>query len=718
MNSGPDLSKKPVNDIALADERLTELTSSSKIDSLNLKQENPLLAKQYNFPFDKVRPEHIAPAINELIAQAQSRIDAICNLTVERTFNNTILALANATEDLSFAWGVISHLESSVLTPELKAAKAAVQDDVSNFFSSIGLSETVWDVVRTYASSADARSLNPEDARYLKKELNDFRRAGAGLSVDNKSRFMQINARIAKLATAFKNNVTEDTRDYQLVIEDATKLAGLPEVFVKAASERAAELGKSGWVLTIDDAMIVPALSYLDDRSLRKELYIARTERATIGDRNNTPIIEEIIELRREKALMLGYQHYADFNLEDRMAQTGAVAMNFLLDLKSKTQEAARAEFQKLQAFRDRLEGVESSPIEAWDASYYMEKLKKEEYGFDQNVLRPYFPYEQVLEGVFTVMQKLYAVQIKKVTDLPVWHPDVETFRISSEAGKDLGDFYVDAFKRGDKRQGAWMNSFIVGSSESAQFQKHVGMISATFQKVSEGSSLLTFSQAETLMHEMGHLMQLMLSEVKNPHQGGVAVPWDAVEIASQIMEFWFHEREGLDLLSMHYETGEPIPAQLFDQMKKAGNYMVGYEMMRQLSFGLCDLIMHTEYVPERDGSATHYAKKLMQELSFWNLSENYAFINGMTHLFSGGYAAGYYSYKWSEVIAADMFQTRFAKDGIFNTATGSDLREHFLSKGNTDEPLALVNRFMGRPDQSPPNVEPYLKSVGLISAE
>ncbi len=674
---------------------------------------NPLLTKVFRIPFDRIRPEHVEPAIERLLKDGQARLDRLASENGERTYRNTLAALEDVTADVEYAMGIVGHLEMVTTEPDLRAAYNAVQPLVSEFYSSIALNEGVWKQLQAYAAGAEAKALDAARARFLEKTLDGFRRSGAELDAAGKKHLAEINVELTKLTTKYSENVLDATNAFELLITDEAKLAGLPPGAIEAARESAKRKDQDGWRFTLQMPSLLAVLTYLDDAAVREQVYHAQSTRASQGEYDNREIIAGILKLRREKAVLLGYRDFADLVLEDRMAGNGDQAKAFVASLKQRTEQGFEADKRDLDAFRKKIEGPDDGPLEPWDVVYYAEKLRKAEYDFDEEDLRPYFPFEAVLEGLFRLVRKLYGIRVEPIEDVPVWDPSVTSYSIVDNDGGALGSFYADFFPRENKRDGAWMDSFITAEPGS-DFEQHLGLICGNLTPpLSDKPALLTHREVETIFHEFGHLLHHLLSKVEIRSLAGTNVAVDFVELPSQIMENWCWEHEALDLFARHWETGETIPDGLFEKMKRARNFRAATAQMRQLSFGTVDLALHIDYDRERDRDVMQYAFNILDSFSPVPLLPENAVIAAFTHLFSSsvGYAAGYYSYKWSEVLEADAF-TRFADHGIFSREVGTDFRDKILSQGNSQEPADLFRSFMGRE----PDPDALLKRLALAS--
>ncbi len=660
---------------------------------------NPLLTVTFRVPFDRITAAHVQPAATQLLNEARARLNAIAGDQEERTFDNTMHPLDWLTEPLDYAMGVVRHLESVATYPELRAAFNAAQPDVSAFYSSIPLQEGLWKAMKAYAATPEAASLAGERRRFLTKTMDSFRRHGAELDPEGKKRLEAIDVELTKLTTKFAENVLDSTNAFELVITDEKQLAGLPPTAIATARASAARKNQEGWRFTLQGPDYVALLTYLDDSSVRRREYEAYAVRATEGAHDNRSLIVRILELRREKAALLGFANFADLVLEDRMAHSGARAMTFLEDLKAKTERRFREENAELLEFRRSVEGPSAPELAPWDVAYYAEKQRAALYDFDEEALRPYFPVERVVAGMFNLVGRLYGIRVTEETGVPAWDPEVRYYNVHDETGVFIGSFYADWFPRENKRGGAWMDSLITGGPSPHGFEPHLGLICGNLTPpVSGKPALLTHREVETIFHEFGHLLHHLLSRVEIRSLAGTSVAWDFVELPSQIMENWCWEREALDLFARHWETGEPVPEDLFRKMKRARTFRAANGQMRQLGFAFIDLLLHVQYSDGRDGDPITYTRNVLQEYSPAPLPPQHAMIAAFTHLFAApvGYGAGYYSYKWAEVLDADAF-TRFRDNGIFSPEIGGEFRAKILSKGDSEDPAELYRSFMGR---------------------
>jgi oligopeptidase A len=672
---------------------------------------NPLMQLGFEIPFDEVEAVHVRPAVDALLANAQAAVDAIAESEAPRTYANTLRALEEATEQLERAMSVVDHLESVATTEALRAAYNTTRPRVSAFWSELAMNDGLYQAMRAFAATDDARALPPTEKRFLDKTLDDFRRHGAELGPEDKNKLQAIEIELTKLTTEFSQNVLDETKAFELIITDESKIAGLPDSAKQAAAENAAAKGVEGWRFTLHAPSMIPVLTYLDDAGIREQVWRAYNTRAVSGARDNRPIIGRVLELRGSKAKLLGYADFSDLVTEDRMAKVGTKAKAFIDDLRERTEGAFERENRELQAYRMEIEGDSARALEPWDVAYYSEKQRQAKYDFNEEELRPYFPLGGVLDGLFATAQALYEIEIVE-RDAAVWDPEVKSYAIRNREGTMIAAFYVDLFPRENKRGGAWMNSLISAAYHEEQPLPHLGLFCANVTPPVGGKpALLTHREVETLFHEFGHLLHHCFSKVSVRGLAGTNVAWDFVELPSQIMENWCWERSGLDLFAAHYETNERVPDELYEKMVRARTYRAANAQMRQLGLAAVDLALHQSYDPARDGDAMGYARDILQGHSATTLPGDYAMLAGFGHIFAHpvGYAAGYYSYKWAEVLDADAF-TRFKKEGITNPEVGRAFRETILSKGNSQEAEKLYQDFMGRG----PKLDPLLERAGL----
>jgi oligopeptidase A len=678
---------------------------------MTMSANNPLAAITVPVPFDEVRAEHVVPAIEMLIAGSQAKLDAIG--AAARTYEATLGALDLATNDLDFAMNVIGHLEATNGTPEIRASYNRVLPLVSAFASKIMLSAPLYRALSELSETDAARRLDPARTRFLTKTLADFRRNGAELDEAGKARLAEIDVALSELTLKFSQNVVDATAAFELVVEDEGRLAGMPEGARVAARRSAEAKGKSGWRLTLQQPSYGPVLTFADDRSLREAMYRANVTRAVSGPLDNRQIIRDVLALRREKASLLGFASFADLVTDDRMAKTGKAALDFVAMLKTKLEAAFARENEELARFA-RAHGHEG-PLEPWDVAYWAERQRRELYSFDEETLRPYHPLDRVLAGLFELGTSLYGIVIARDLDAPVWHPDATAWSVHDGAGKRLGTFYLDLFPRETKRDGAWMGGVVDRLPGTGVERENVAVIVAnvTPPRRPGEQALLNHREVETLFHEFGHMLHHLLSEVAIRSMAGTRVVSDFVELPSMIMENWTWERDALDRFARHHQTGEPIPEEVKERMLGARAYRAANALVRQLGFSTVDLLLHSEYDEAKHGDVMAFARDVFARFSPTPLPADYAMLATFSHLFASayGYAAGYYSYQWSEVLEADAF-SRFRREGILSREVGDAFKRAILSRGDTDDPAALYRSFLGRD----PDVNALLVRLGVAA--
>jgi len=670
--------------------------------------QNPLLDLTFPVPFDAIREEHIEPAVRTRLAEAHAAIDAIAASTGPFSYESTLGALERASEGLELVMSLVEHLESVSTTPALREAYNAVLPEVSAFGSSIPLNPGLWRALNEFAKTSEAAALDPIRRRFLDNTLADFRRSGAQLDDEKKDRLKAIDSELSLITTRFSQNVLDSSNEFELLLEDEAALAGLPESAKAAARDSAQQKDKPGYRFTLQAPSMMAVLTYAADPTLRERIWRAQSTLATHGEHDNRAILARILELRKEKAVLLGFRDFADFQLDDRMAKKGADAQRFIHELRERTQAAFERENLELLAFRREIEGPGAPELQPWDVTHYSEKLRKARFSLDEEELREYFPAELAVQGAFTVAERLYGVRIELVEGVPVWDPAVRSYRIVDESNDELGTFYVDLYPRENKRSGAWMHGLLATVPPTANLA--VFCLNAS-PPAGGKPSLLLHRDVETLFHEFGHLLHHCLSRVPVRSLAGTRVAQDFVELPSQIMENWCSEREALDLFARHYASNAPLPAILLERMNAARTFRAASMQMRQLGFAAVDLALHIDYSPEKDGDVLSYARELMSQYAVAPFPENYAMLASFSHLFGHpvGYAAGYYSYKWAEVLDADAFG-RFKAEGLLSREVGREFKERLLSQGNSRDPMDLFVAFRGRK----PTVDALLARQGL----
>ncbi|MEZ4416059.1 MAG: M3 family metallopeptidase [Gemmatimonadota bacterium] len=669
---------------------------------------NPLLEDAVLVPFDRIRADDVEPGIRQALSDAQADLDALKADGAEPTWDGTLGRLDALAERLSRRIAPASHLISVAQSPELRDAYNAVLPDITAFWSSLHLDPALWARIEGYAGTSEAEALTGLRRRHLEKTLREFRRAGADLPPAAKARLREIHVELASLEQKFSENVLDATAAYELHIADEARLEGVPEAARRRARARAKEQDKEGWLLTLDYPSVEPILKHCADRALRKEIYTAHALRCREGAFDNRSLIARILRLRDELASVLGYATFADYQLEDRMARSGARARAFEADLVDRTRPYWQRDVEQL---REHASFLDLDELRPWDVAFLIEKLRKAHFDLDAEALRPYFPLDRVLAGMFEIVERVFGFRVRERENSEVWHPDVQTYELLDEAGTVLGVFYTDWFPRKEKRPGAWMDAFATGGPTSDGFRPHVGTICGNFTPPQDGTpALLTHEEVETTFHEFGHLLHHCTSRVEIPSRAGIHVAWDWVELPSQIMENWTWQREALDLFARHHETGERLPAELYGKMIGARRFMGGWTQMRQLSFGTVDLDLHLNEAGRLRREHRHlenadlhegievmeHARGRFAEFAPTPEFADYHLLTSFSHLFAGGYAAGYYSYLWSEVLDADAF-TRFQESGVLDPTTGRAYVRSILSRGDAEDPEVLFREFMGR---------------------
>ncbi len=664
--------------------------------------------KHNTAPFSQIKLKDYQPAFEENITKARAEIDAITNNPEAPTFENTIEALDYSGEALDRLSSIFFNLNSAETCDEMQKIAQDVSPLLTAFSNDIALNEELFKRVKAvYEQRADL-NLSAEQATLLDKKFKSFSRNGALLPEDKKILLREIDTVLAKLKLTYGENVLAETNSYKLHISDEAAIKGLPE----GAKEMARSLAKSddldGWMFTLDFPSYLPFVTYVENRELRKEMAIAAGKKAfQENDYDNQENVKNIVALRHDRAHLLGYKSHSHFVLEERMAQNPEKVQSFLNDLLEKAKPAAQKEFAQLTAFAKELDGIDQ--LEKWDGAYYSEKLKQKLFDFDDEQLKPYFKLENVLNGAFTVAEKLFGITFKEVFDIDKYHEDVQTFEVLDFEGKLVAVFYSDFFPRKGKRNGAWMTSFKPQYiKDGVNERPHVSIVCNFTPPTETKPSLLTFNEVTTLFHEFGHALHGMLANTTYPSLSGTSVYWDFVELPSQVMENWCYEPEALALFAKHYETGEVIPQQYVDKIKKSASFLEGMATLRQLSFGLLDMAYHAK--PQTFDNVKAFEKAAMDNTSLYpDVAENCMSVS-FSHIFQGGYSSGYYSYKWAEVLDADAF-AYFQEKGIFNKEVATKFKENVLSKGGTELPMELYKRFRGQE----PKPEALLKRAGLI---
>ena len=660
-------------------------------------------------PFSQIQMGDYQPAFETAIAAARAEIDAITNNEEKPTFENTLEALDFSGQTLDRLSSVFFNLNSAETCDEMQKIAQEVSPLLTAFGNDVSLNEALFHRVKEVYNQKESLHLTPEQTTLLEKKYKSFARNGALLPEDKKVRLREIDTELAKLKLTFGENVLAETNNYQLHITQEADLKGLPEGAIEMARSLAESENKEGWIFTLDFPSYLPFVTYADNRALRKEISIAAGKKAFQNNKfDNQAITLKIAQLRHERANLLGYETHAHFVLEERMAQHPDQVKKFLNELLAKAKPAAEREFAQLTAFAKDLDGIDQ--LEKWDGPYYSEKLKQKLFNLDDEILKPYFKLENVLQGAFTIANKLFGLTFKEIFDIDTYHKEVQTYEVVDEKNELVALFYADFFPRKGKRNGAWMTSFKPQYLEKGVNERpHISNVCNFTPPTPSKPSLLTFNEVTTLFHEFGHGLHGMLANTTYPSLSGTSVFWDFVELPSQVMENWCYEPEALALFAKHYETGEIIPQEYVQKIKESASFLEGMATLRQLSFGLLDMAFHSNN-PMEISDIKAFEKTAFEGTSLYpDVAENCMSVS-FSHIFQGGYSSGYYSYKWAEVLDADAF-AYFQEKGIFNQEVATKFKEHILSKGGTEHPMTLYKRFRGQE----PKPEALLKRAGLL---
>lgn len=683
---------------------------------------NPFLDPSFEIRWSELKPEDIEPGITEALSRAQAAIDGIAGQDPGRlTYETTFLALEDSTEELNRAWGKVAHLQSVADSPAIRGAHNAMLPKVSAFYSRIRLNAELWRRLKSVAGAKSAVVLTGIHRRFLEETVADFREAGADLAPESRARLEALQTELSELTQKYSENVLDSTNSWQLLVDDERRLAGLPDR-AKAAARQSAKGKDLGtpenpvWRFTLHAPSQEPFMTYLEDGALREEMWRGGAAVGAKGPEDNTKLISRILKLRAEKAALLGKSHFADATLERRMAKTGERALAFIEDLRRRCAPAFAKECRELEEYKARLSKGSSGPLAPWELGYWAEKLRRERYDFDEEALRPYFPMDRVTSGLFDLAARVFGLRIVEKPGVEVWHPEVRFYEVRDARARHVGSFYADWHPRESKRGGAWMNYLITGGPRSDGTRApHLGLICGNLTPPgTDRPALLSHREVETIFHEFGHLLHHLLGEVEIKSLNGTNVAWDFVELPSQIMENWCWERAGLDLFASHYKTGAPIPEDMFQKMTAARKFRSASFTMRQVALAKMDLLLHTQTAEFAEASDVEpLARAAIADCLIPTEPAAPTVIKRFTHVFSDpvGYAAGYYSYKWAEVLDADAF-TRFRREGIFNRDVGEDFVQKILSRGNAADPAQLFRDFMGRD----PDLQALLVRSGLAA--
>ena len=665
---------------------------------------NPLLANSALPLFAQIKPEDVVPAVKQAIEHCRNVIEQVVN-QADYTWDNLIQPIDEADEKFSRVWSPVSHLNSVKNSAELREAYEACLPLLSEYGTWVGQHKGLYQAYKSLQASTEFANLTKAQQKAVTNALRDFELSGISLSEDKQKRYGEIVAKLSELSSSYSNNVLDATMGWTKLITDIEQLSGLPESALAAAKALAESKEQNGWLLTLDMPSYLPVMTYCDNRDLRYEMYHAYVTRASdqgpnAGKWDNTHNIEQILALRYELAQLLGFDTYADKSLATKMAEKPQQVLVFLTDLANKAKPQGEAELTQLKRYAYEYFGA--SDLKPWDISYYSEKQKQFLYSINDEELRPYFPESRVLNGLFEVVSRIFGITVKERKGVEVWSPEVRFFDLFDKQGNYKASFYLDLYAREHKRGGAWMDD-CVGQMRFADghLQHPVAYLTCNFNRpVGDKPALFTHNEVTTLFHEFGHGLHHMLTEIDTSAVAGInGVPWDAVELPSQFLENWCWESEALAFISGHYQTGEPLPKEMLEKMLEAKNYQAALFILRQLEFGLFDFRLHYEYSPEKGANVLETLKQVRESVAVTPTAEFGRFPHAFSHIFAGGYAAGYYSYLWAEVLSADVF-SRFEEEGIFNAETGDAFLTHILSQGGSDEPMTLFKNFRGREPQ------------------
>ncbi len=678
---------------------------------------NPLLTMDSLPPFSQIKPEQVQPAVIQAIADCKQKISDVLAQRDPHTWDSLIAPLEEVNDRLSRIWSPVSHLNSVLNSEALREAHDACLPLLSEFQTYVGQHEGLYQAYLALSQSDDFPLLSGAQRKEIQNTLRDFRLSGIGLPAEAQQRYGEIQARLSELASRFSNNVLDATQGWHKLVADEAELAGLPDS-VRAAARQMAELkGKEGWLFTLDIPSYLPVMMYADNRELRAEMYEAFTTRASdqgpnAGKWDNSAIMSELLTLRRELAQLLGFANYAELSLATKMADKTEQVVSFLTDLAAKSLPQGKAELEEIRAFAAEQHG--QSELAAWDLAYYAEKLKQHKFSISDEQLRPYFPASKVVKGLFEVVKRVFGMKVRERLGIDTWHPDVRFYDIFDSEDELRGSFYLDLYAREHKQGGAWMDVCLGRRyRQDGSLQKPVAYLTCNFNGPVDGKpALFTHNEVVTLFHEFGHGIHHMLTRIDVAGVAGInGVAWDAVELPSQFLENWCWESEALAFISGHYETGEPLPADLLEKMLTARNFQAAMQMLRQLEFALFDFRLHQEFDPANPAQLPTLLDEVRSQVAVMTPPAFNRFQHSFSHIFAGGYAAGYYSYKWAEVLSADAF-SRFEEEGIFNPTTGQSFLKNILEKGGSKEPMELFRAFRGRE----PKVDALLRHSGIAA--
>lgn len=680
--------------------------------------ENPLLSPSILPSFSSILPEHIEPALKHVISQNRTQLSELLAQTVPFTWDNLMAPLEEMSDRLSKMWSPVSHLHAVMETEALRAAYNTCLPLLTEYHTELMQNEFLYRAIKSIADSSEYKKLDAAQRKAIDNEIRDFHLSGVNLPPQDKAHLGELKKQLSKLSTQFAENILDATHAWTLHITERDALKGLTQEALDLAEQTAKQQDKSGWLFTLEYPSYITVMKYLDNRELRWLMYEAYVTRASdqgpqAGRWDNSSVMADILKTRHEMANILGFKNFAEYSLATKMAETPQRVLGFLNDLVERSKAFAQQDMNELAAFAKK-EGI--THLEAWDYAYYTEKLQQSKYALSQEDVRPYFPVQKVLQGMFTVVNKLYGLKIIPRLDIDVWHPQVQFFEIYDEENHLRGSFYTDLYARPHKRDGAWMDECRARRRLSdGTIQYPVAFLTCNFNRpLGNNPALLTHDEVQTLFHEFGHCLHHILTQVNYLSVSGLnGVAWDAVEFPSQFFEFWTWEKESLALISGRYETGEPMPDALYNKLVATKNFQSGMQMLRQLEFAIFDFRIHLEYDLKQGDRIQEILNQVREQIAVVKVPSFNRFQHSFSHIFAGGYAAGYYSYKWAEVLSSDAF-SKFEEHGIFDQTTGREFLRHILECGGTREPMELFIAFRGRE----PSIDPLLRHSGLLESQ
>lgn len=676
---------------------------------------NPLLNENQLLPaFSLIKPEHVEPAIDSILADNRAELEALLDGNSDYTWSSLVEPLDTMHDRLHQAWSPVGHMNSVVNSDQLRDAYNACLPKLSAYWSELGQNKALYEAFNSLAESSEYASFDIAQQRVINNSLRDFRLAGVSLSPDKQKRYREIAESLSRLTSEFEEHVLDTTNAWSKLVTDIKLLEGIPDTALAVAKQTAEQKDQSGWLLTLDFPCYIAVMTYAANRELREEFYLAFSTRASDQGPHdtkydNSTIMAEILQLRHEQAQLLGFDNYADYSLQTKMAESPQHVLEFLDDLAKRSLPMAKQELSELTEFAN--QQLKISQLQAWDVTYVSDKLRTHLFDISQQEIKAYFPAHRVINGLFKVVERLYGLQIQQLDGVDVWHPDVQFFEIKDSNNQIRGQFYLDLYARAKKRGGAWMDDCISRRRVGDQVQTPVAFLTCNFTPLADGKpSLLTHDEVTTLFHEFGHGLHHMLTRIDYSGVSGInGVEWDAVELPSQFMENWCWEKQALAMFSAHHQTDQPLPDDLLEKMLKAKNFQCGMQMVRQLEFSIFDIRIHAQYNPQQGERIYQILQEVRDQVAVLKPPAFNRFPHSFSHIFAGGYAAGYYSYKWAEVLSSDAF-SQFEEKGVFDPETGQSFLNNILEKGGSKKALDLFVAFRGRE----PKIDALLRHSGI----